>query len=186
MKFIEQIHAYLDTLDTKDFYKYVGILISIIALIILFIIYRFYSNVSYYRKQIQYINSQREEVQDLLAKAALIKQQKQAVNAMLEADPNFKIAGYFKDLLAHLNLTNKQISNTVTTQERGEQNYNESILSAKFSDMNMRDVTELLNALEQKKRVYTKELEIQKSRNKPRTLEVQLTIATLQPRTQVE
>ncbi len=49
--------------------------------------------------------------------------------------------------------------------------------------MNMRELSELLNVLEQNKRVYTKELEVQKSRKSPRAIEVQLTIATLQPRT---
>ncbi|MEX0849595.1 MAG: hypothetical protein WD055_05170 [Candidatus Dependentiae bacterium] len=183
MNIVNKIKDFLDNLDIKNFYKYSGIFIGVITLLSFFLIYRFYSNIDHYKRQIRNLNDVRQEVQELLEKASSVKQQKEQVNAMLEADPNFKIAGYFKEILAQLNLTNKQISSTVTTQERGEQDYNESILSAKFGDMNMKNVSELLNLLEQNKRVYTKELEIQKSRKTPRAIEVQLTIATLQPRT---
>lgn len=183
MNILEKIKELLDSLDIKDFYKYIGALLATIALILLFLIYRFYSNVWDIQKQLRLTNDQRGEVQTLLEKAARVKKQQKDVNAMLEADPNFKIAGYFQGILAQLGLTNKEESNTVTTQERGEQEYNESILSAKFIDMTMREVSELLNVLEQNKRIYTKNLEIQKSRKSNRTIEVQLTIATLQPRT---
>ncbi len=183
MNIIERVKEFLEDLDTKDFYKYVGIFVGILAVLTVFMMYRFYSNVDFYKRQIRTLNNDREEVQELLEKAAAVKQQKKDVNEMLEADPNFKIAGYFKDILAQLGLESKQISSTVTTQERGEQDYNESILTAKFGDMNMRELSELLNVLEQNKRVYTKELEVQKSRKSPRAIEVQLTIATLQPRT---
>lgn len=183
MNIIEKIKEFLEGLDTRDFYKYAGIAVGILCLLTFFMMYRFYSKVDYYNKQIRNLNNDRQEVQELLEKAAAVKQQKADVNAMLEADPNFKIAGYFKDILTQLGLENKQISSTVTTQERGEEDYNESILTAKFGDMNMRELSELLNVLEQNKRVYTKELEVQKSRKSPRAIEVQLTIATLQPRT---
>lgn len=183
MNILEKIKELLDSLDTKDFYKYIGALLAAVTLILLFLIYRFYSNVWDIQKQLRLTNEQRGEVQTLLEKAARVKKQQKDVNTMLEADPNFKIAGYFQGILAQLGLTNKEESNTVTTQERGEQEYNESILTAKFIDMTMREVSELLNVLEQNKRIYTKNLEIQKSRKSNRTIEVQLTIATLQPRT---
>jgi hypothetical protein len=181
---LTQVKDFLDNLDTKDFFKYIGIAVAVIFLCESFIVYRFYSNISYYKKQIQALNIQREEIGELLEKAALIKEQKQEVNAILEADPNFKIEGYFIKVLELLGLSNKQVSTSVTTQERGEQNYNESILTAKFTDINMKELSELLNVFEQNKRIYTKSLEIQKSRKSPRTLEVQLTIATLKLRTE--
>ncbi len=184
MNILHQIKDFLDNLDTKDFFKYIGIVLAVIVLLEIFIVYRFYSNVNSYKKQIQALNIQREEIGDLLEKAALIKEQKQEVNAILEADPNFKIEGYFIKVLEILGLSNKQVSTSVTTQERGEQNYNESILTAKFTDINMKELSELLNIFEQNKRIYTKSLEIQKSRKSPRTLEVQLTIATLKLRTE--
>ena len=183
MNILEKIKEFLDSLDTKKFYTYIGALLGVITLILLFLVYRFYTNIWDYRRQLRLTNDQRGEVQSLLEKAARVKKQQKDVNALLEADPNFKIAGYFQGILAQLGLTNKEESNSVTTQERGEQEYNESILTAKFIDMTMKEVSELLNVLEQNKRIYTKSLEIQKSRKSNRTVEVQLTIATLQPRT---
>lgn len=184
MNIVTQIRDFLDNLDSKDFFKYIGITCAVILLFVSIIIYRFYSNVNYYKKQMQALNMQREEIGELLEKAALIKEQKQEVNAILEADPNFKIEGYFIKVLDQLNLSSKQVSTTVATQERGDKNYNESTLTAKFTDINMKELCELLNVFEQNKRIYTKFLEIQKSRKSPRTLEVQLTIATLKLRTE--
>lgn len=183
MNIIEYIKDALDNLDTKDFYKYIGIALGIILLLVCFIVYRFYSNVSYYKTQTHAVNTQREEIRELLEKASLIKEQKQEVNAILEADPHFKIAGYFKQVLAQLGLSSKEVITSVTTQDHGEKDYNESILSVKFADINMKELCELLNVFEQNKRIYTKSLQIQKSRS-PRSLEVQLTIATLKLRTE--
>ena len=186
MKILESLSEFLDNLNLRDFYKYIGIALGIILLFFSFIVYRFYSDVGYYKKQIRQTNEQRQKIQELLEKAALIKEQKQEVNAMLEKDPNFKIGGYFDIVLAQLQLTNKQESLYEITppQEGGEEDYDESILTAKFTDMNMKELSELLNVIEQNKRVYTKELEMQKSNKKAPSLKVQLTIATLQRRTE--
>ena len=191
MKILKSLHDFLGNLDLRDFYKYIGIALGIILLFASFIVYRFYSNVGSYKKQIHQINEEREEIQKLLERADLIKKKKEKVNALLENEPNFKIAGYFKDLLAQLKLTNKLVKGQEkefnVTEEPGEQDYDESILVAQFTDMNMKELSELLNEIEQNKRVYSKELEIQKSNNKKSpSLKVQLTIATLQHRAKSE
>jgi hypothetical protein len=182
MNIIDKVQEFLDSLDKQRFYAYIGGAISVIALILGLLVYRFYANVWDYRRQLRLTNDLRSEIQTLLEKAARVKNQQKDVNEMLQADPNFKIAGYFQGVLARLGLTNKEESNTVATQERGEQEYNESVLTAKFIDMTMQELSELLNVLERNKRIYTKSLEIQKSRKSNRTIEVQLIIATLQPR----
>ena len=45
--------------------------------------------------------------------------------------------------------------------------------------MNTRELTDLLQEIERKKIVYTKDLEIDKSKKRPGTLDVSITIATL-------
>lgn len=185
MKLIKQIQEFIDNLEAKEFYTYMGSLFGLILLLFFLAIYRLYSSIDYYKTQIRKTNVQREEIRELLEMASSTKTQKQTINAMLEADPDFKIANYFKKIVAQIGLTHKQTLITFPTEERGEKDYNESILSAKFIDMNMKDVTELLEILEQNKRIYTKSLELQRSRKSPRTLEVQLTIATLKPRTEL-
>lgn len=184
MKVIQTFAAFLERLDPKDFYKYMGVTLVGITFISFFIMYRFVSSANHYQQEINSINIQREEIRELIEKATLIKRQKQAINAMLEADPDFRIGGYFLDTLKQLHLTQKSETSSVTPQERPEQGYNENILSVKFTDMNMKELTELLDMLDQNKRIYTKELDIQRSKKAPQTLEVHLTIATLQPRLQ--
>ena len=183
MNILHAAQEFFDSLDTKKFYTYIGATLGVISLLFLFLIYRFYANVWELQRQLKYANTIRSDVQSLLEKAALVKKQKDDVHAMLEKEPNFKIAGYFQDVLAQLGLTAKEESRSVTTQERGEQEYDESILTSKFNDISMKELTELLNVLEQNKRIYTKSLEMQRSRKSNRSIEVLLTIATLQPRT---
>ena len=183
MSILNTIQEFLDTLDTKDFYKYIGLFFGTVVLIVLFFVYRFYADIWSDRRQIALANNARIEVQSLLEKAALVKQQRNDVNAMLEQNPDFKIAGEFQTILSKLSLSNKIDSLDTITQERGDQQYNENILTAKFADMSMKELSELLNTLEQNKRIYTKSLDIQRARKSNRSVDVQLVIATLQPRT---
>jgi beta-lactamase regulating signal transducer with metallopeptidase domain len=60
--------------------------------------------------------------------------------------------------------------------------YRESILKVELSDMNMKQLCELLDELNKNKRINTKELEITKSKTAKRSINVALTIATLEPR----
>ena len=91
MRFITVLYDKISTLDKQDFYKYMAISLGVLLLIVTFMIYRFYRNVRFYHHEIENINAQRKEVQDILEKATGVKQQQADVNAMLEANPNFKI-----------------------------------------------------------------------------------------------
>ncbi len=66
----------------------------------------------------------------------------------------------------------------VTKTTRGE-NYEERSLEIKFTDITMKELAQLLQDIEQKKRIYSKSLEINVSKKQPHTIDVNLTIATL-------
>jgi len=183
MKIVEQMQEWLDTLESAIFYRYLVSILSIIMALAGLIIYQYYATVSEYTDQIEAINEQRQDVQELLEKAYLVKEQKETVNAMLKADPNFKIDAYFTEVVNQLALQGNLDMKKANRIERGDQKYDESILNAKLSSMNMKEVSELLEKIEENKRVYIKNVEIEKITKKLRTVEVQITIATLQPRT---
>jgi hypothetical protein len=146
------------------------------------IIFYFYSSTNSLQKKIKNINASREdEVRVILETAAHVKQQQIIIEEILSKDMDFKIAGYFEDLLTKLGIRDKKVSSEATTTDRDD-NYRKSELSAKFEDMSMKDLTELLQELEQKPRIATERLEITKSKKKPKTIEVNLTISTLLPK----
>jgi len=187
MVFLDKIRAFFDATDTKTFYHYM-IGYSVGCLLLLgFMLYYFFTTTSSRQKQIKQLNVKRAEtVRTILESAQSIEQQRSAVEEILSQIPDFKIAGYFGALLIKLNLKNKEIkeAESTTTSDR-EDNYRETELNAKFEDMSMKELTELLQALEQNPRISTKRLEITKSKKKPKTIEVQIAITTLLPKIEV-
>ena len=125
------------------------------------------------------MNDDREErVKEILTQGTLIKQQQEEMNRILSEDLDFKIAGYCNSVLKKLGLLNKKVTETAT-QTDVDQVHRESTLQIRLEEMNMKELTELLQVFENNKRIYTKHLEIAKSTKRPNTIDVQLTITTM-------
>ena len=185
MTIIEKIRALVEDLETKDFYLYIGIFLIICSILAGGIVFQYYRKINYLKKRITDINDYREnDVRIIREQAAQVKQQRTEVDAILAEDINFKIGGYFKDLLVKLELTNNKIAEETAHVDR-EDNYRESELDAKFEDMNMKQLAELLQELERNRRISTKRLEIIKSKKKTDTVAVRITIGTLLPKTEI-
>lgn len=127
------------------------------------------------------INELREEVRSILDKGQLVKKEQREIDALIAKEENFKIVGYFEDLLTKQGLNNKKASIEASSPVR-EGKYQESILVARFTSMTMKELTELLQELEKNRRVFTKELDITLSLKTPNTIDITLTIATLEPK----
>lgn len=181
MKIFNTINEYIINLDEKRFYTYLASAIGVIIFLCIGLIYYYYSSINYWKKQINEINISRDEVKQIIDRDELVLKQREQVNKMLEEMPDFKIEGYFNDLIAKLGLTqNKVTSPNITYGDLGDKEYREVLLTTQFDNLNMKQLTELLNDIEQNNRIYTKELEITKSKKVPNTIEATLTIATLQ------
>ena len=184
MEALENIKTFIDELDQKTFYKYLGIALGVITLCVILLMARHYSHINYLKQRINTINGFREDAKQILDKAQYVQQQRKEVDAMLAKDEDFKIIGYFEDLLTKLGLSDKKGVYTPSRIDRDKQ-YQESILNATFTGMNMKQVSQLLEEIEKNERIYAKQLEIIKSEKPPRSVNVSLTIATLQPKAKV-
>ncbi|MDR3550043.1 MAG: hypothetical protein P4L31_01405 [Candidatus Babeliales bacterium] len=181
MELFNNIRNYITNLDQKEFYKITGIALGAVLVIMLGIMYYTHTRVSYWRKRINIINEERDEIRTILEKDQLVLSQRAQVNAMLTEKPDFKINGYFTDLVSSLGFAgNRTPTTSVSFGDRDDQEYREVLLNAKFDAMNMKQLCELLDAIEQYDRIYIKELEIIKSRKIADAITVNLTIATLQ------
>jgi hypothetical protein len=181
MTFLEPIKNFINKTDSKTFSYYMIGYIAACTLMCILIIFYYYRSVGTLQKKIKNINADREEVLVILEKASLVQQQRAMVEETLAKDTDFKIGGYFKNLLITLNLKDKEVAEETSTADL-EENYRKSELSAKFEDMSMRELTELLQEIEQNSRIATNRLEVTKSKKKPKTIEVSLTISTLLPK----
>ena len=180
MKIVNTLYTYLNSLEKKQFYQYIGGLIAIVVILCGGIIFNYYRVTRYLKSEINHLNEQREEIRSILDKARLVKKEQKEIDSILAKDENFKIAGYFEDLLGKLGLSDKTSGKPEITTPTQEGNYQESILQAKFIGITMKNLTELLQEIELNKRVFSKELDIRISQKLPGTIDVTLTIGTLE------
>lgn len=182
MNILKSLQAHISKLDLKTFYIYCGAAAGATLLIIILMIFRFYSAVDTIKKEIDTVNEQREEIQKVLEQHLRVQKQRRAVDEMLKKDEDFKIGGYFRELIAGLGLENKKsVEQAPQQNQTADDKYIEISLSAEFSGMDMKEVCEILNKIDEKERIYTKELNIARSKKIPQKLDVGLVIATLQP-----
>ena len=182
MMLLEPIKDFINKTDSKTFFYYIiGYLAGCTILFVLIVFY-YYSAMGALQKKIKSLNTTREEeVLVILEDAALVQQQRLMVEETLAKDTDFKIGGYFKNLLIKLNIKDKEVAEETSTSDL-EENYRKSELNAKFEDMTMKEFTELLQEIEQNSRIATNRIEITKSKKKPKTIEASLTISTLLPK----
>lgn len=182
MNIFEQAYHYYEQANQKTKYIYMGIFFGSILALHIVIGYFFFTRYNAVHESLNNVNELRStNVQRLIGRIHEMKRQKTSVNAMLAEDENFKIGGYFKTLVASLGLATKKEIETTSQAEKDEL-YKESVLNAKFSGTNMQELTELLEQIENNKRIYIKEIEITESKKIANTIDFVITIATLQPK----
>lgn len=181
MNAIERFRLFIDAMDQRDFFKYCALGMAFVVLLMGSLFFYFNHKEASLMEDIETLNEQREKVRHVLEVARRVKRQRAEVDAMLASDESFKLVGYIENVLKELNLSNKW-----TIQEPSEidqeNNYRETIVKVNLIDVDMKLLCELLQKLDQNKRVYSKELEIIKSKS-PGAIEVNITIATLEPKT---
>jgi hypothetical protein len=185
MEALQKVNKLLQTINTKQFYIYSGIFMASVLLIEGVVLWRYYAKTALLKKEINFLNISREEAQDIFTRAQRVEKQQKEVDTILSQDKNFKIAGYFKEMISQLGLNEKQKIAQPQSIDRDD-NYIETVVNAKFTQMNMKDIAILLQSIEQNLRLYTKELEIVRSTKMPSTLEVKIIVATLLPKTSQE
>ena len=185
MEAFEKIQAYFEQLDTKTFRIYIIIAGSIYVALVGFFLYRHISYVRSLQQRMVYLNVNREDIQKLLTRYKIVKNQQAEVDKLLEKDKDFKIGGFFTSIINTLNIAKLKTREPETSKELLDNGYTEIKLYASFNTMDMKIIATLLDNLEQNERIYTKEVEIYKP-NGATTLNLNIIIATLEPKTETE
>lgn len=182
MKIFDKVRNFFIGIEENDFKKYLLIFFTIIFLALGFILYRYFSRINYLKKEIQRINVSRQEAQQILTKHQQVKKQKALVDEILERGKSFKLVDFFNSVVEKLNLSNKVKEtklNISGLENSNTQEYEEIKLEVDLGGMNMKELTDLLNEIEETERVYIKGLEITRNKNTP-AVDVNINIATLQ------
>lgn len=184
MNVLEKIYAYFEQLDTKTFRNYILILGAIYIAIVVFFIYRHVSYIHFLQRKMAQLNIKREDMQNLLARYEIVKNQQTEVDKLLEKDKDFKIGGFFNNIINTLGIAKLKSREPETSKELLDNGYTEVKLYASFNNMDIKIIATLLDKLEQNERIYTKETEIYKPN--ANTLNLNIVIATLESKTETK
>lgn len=184
MRIITTVKNFLLALTKRDFFLIVASIVGFTVLVSGFIIYRYYDKINFFNQQLRRLNNERAEAQELLGKDLQIKQQQAVVEEVLKKNKTFYLLQYFDTVTSKLRLDQYVKDKRVTTNELENvraQGYTEIKLDVSIININMQQLAQLLYEIEQNELVSTRRLEITKA-NKLPAVDVEMTIATLQPK----
>lgn len=179
MTFFDNLQGRIWALDKQSWYKYLAITGGIILLIMGLILFFYFRSMSHWQTRIDEINESRIKVKQVLEKAKQVQKERAEVTALLAENPNFKIKEDIQSILQTVGINFTSQSEVTTTRL---DNYQEIAATYQFSGITMKQLTEFLNAIDENKRLFTKELEITKSKRIPRTIDVDIKIAAMMPK----
>jgi len=180
MKIITQLSETLSSHSKNEFKKSCLIFLVVFTISSGSILFYRNNKLKSLNKELRKLNLRRTQVQEILSKNFKVNHQQELVNALLEKDKNFLILHYFESVIQDLNLrsnlTQKPIPIIHEPEALKNKGYSEVSLEIKLNNLNMLQVTQLLEAIETNKRIYTKSLDIESTGSKVNIL---LIIATL-------
>lgn len=177
MEALEKVTAFIENLEKKTFYTYLGIILGGVFLVAGGIFFRYYRNIHVLDEQLSQVNQNREKVQEVLTKLISVQKQRESVDRLLDDKVPFRLTEYILKLSNDLNIRLVK-PDREPKDTQFDDRYTESELNVQFPQMDMQQLTKLLEEMSLNKRIYTKSLEITKIKNQPK-IEVKLTIGTL-------
>lgn len=179
MTFFDNLQTRIWALDKKSWYQYLAIIGTVLFLIIGLILFFYFSALSNWETRISEINDERARAKQVLDKAKKVQKERDEVTALLAENPNFKIKEDIQHILQTVGINFTSQSEVTTTRT---DNYQEVAATYQFSGITMKQLTEFLHAIDENKRLFTKELEITKSKRIPKTIDVDIKIAAMMPK----
>ncbi|MBT3455927.1 hypothetical protein HN446_02585 [bacterium] len=179
MEFLRKITDAISSLDERETKNYAYMAWILVFLTLSFGVYKYYSKTSYIKAQIEDVNSKRKEIQILLSQFDQTKKQKSKIEDLIKQDKKFRIKQYFGDTIKKLDIEHLVTKDPDIKDNELKESYTEITLTAKVTRANTKQLAQLLNEIEQEKRIYVKKLDINKGRHS-KTLNFVIVIATLQ------
>lgn len=178
MSFLSRLQEIALPLESSEFYRNLAFFLGTLTLLTVGIMYYHHSKTSELRSALQKMYKTQQEAKVILERLKLVNKQSEDINTVLEEDKNFKIKSFYDDLVAKNGLTSYQGKEAEVSEDILQKLYTEIKLTAQLRGISTKQLCELLQAIEQKTRIYTKELSITKRSD---SLDIILTIATLKP-----
>lgn len=179
MSFLVRFKLFLDEIETASYYRMVAMVIGGIVLLFGLLFYFHTSKIAQLEKEIKTINREREKVRTILEQHNQVAKQQEEVESLLAQDKTFKIKEWFERELAKLGLQRKLIKSEAADPQDLRNGYNEIKLDASFTSFSMQELVQLMNSIEDNRRIYIKDLDITSKNMQGNAIDVTLVIATL-------
>lgn len=177
---LESLYDYFTTLDTRNFYKIAGVFLVTIVCALSGISYIYITSTEALQEQLVHVYKQHNEAYMLLQRVEKVEQHKQEIDLILEQDKDFRLKNSFDEIVKKLQLTHQQTPEpTIKQQAELDKQYVAVTLAAQFKKITTEQLCNILQALEEIKRIYITELIITKSGDS--FIDCTLTIGTLTP-----
>lgn len=182
MEFIERLRDSINNLEDRAFYKYLAAFLGGIVLLLGILTYMHYRKVSHYTQELKKLDTLRSQTKKLLSDFQVVTQQRHLVEDILAENKNFLIGEAFQSIVQRLGL--KPYLSDQTAPATGEtlSGMTELYINAHFTGITMKQLTDLLASIAQVPRLYLKDLTIKRS-SRGRAVDVDITVATLEPPT---
>lgn len=176
MIYLESLKEYILGLSYKEVLRIFSVYIIAFFVIVLFLVYRHFGIVVSMEQKTKQLNKARQQVQVILTEFAHIKNKKSEVDDLLAKDKSFYIQKYYQDTIATLHIPNQTVS-TLKSQS-WPNGYIEESVEITLSLITMKDLCQLLQALQKTPQVFIKNIDISKA-NVEQKINVNMAIATL-------
>ena len=182
MQWLDNIRDYVRQLDTRDLYKGLALFFGVLALLLSLTFYLHYRRVKRYTADLKTLDNLRSETKRIITRYKAVSAQKEKVEELLAQNKNFRIAETYHTIVEKLRLLPKLKGPITPVVGETISGKNEVSVSSHFSDISMKNLTDLLSQIATIQQLYTKELTIKKSAN-TQAIDVDITIATLESST---
>jgi len=180
MDILKRLSDFIASLDNRDLYKYILLFIFSIILFLLIIFYIQYKIVSNYEVYFKTLDDQRRQASKIISDFKIRQKEIAHVEEILSLDKNFIIGQKYLDIINKLSLSSNLVSEPKINKGESDNIVSEIVLNSSLQNINTHQLVNLLSLIADIKQLYPKELTIKRSSNNNQTIDIDLTIATLE------
>lgn len=185
MAIFSDLINYINQLDTKTLFKYIGIYLAGVVILLLGVSYLYYSKLKKHTKILETTQSQALETKNIINNFLKVQEQQEDIQKILDQDKTFRILPIYENVIQSLGLSRNSSPDLQSTVNRNLsiQNKTERVLKAQLTNVNTKNLVQLLSKLAEIKQIYPKDLIIKKS-NESQNVNIEITLATLESEVQ--
>ena len=176
MKVLNNFAIYLQTLNKKDFDRYLGLFLIVVALLSGLTTYYIYSKSKVLVAEVKKLEELVNKTTKLIHQNELLEQKEQDLQQLLGLNKEFNMKTFFEQFTAQQGMLPDPGWETITQPVEGSEKFDEVILAATFKNQTTQNLVKFLDALDKNPTIFIKDLFIKNAGNKQ--INFDMTIAT--------